>query len=155
MATAPRSSRGQRVALACASALLTFLVLGRVAASLCPMSYVPDDEEIRSAWSPFLFGATHVRGVYGDRDVPSEVFSFRAPVRDRADLAQRMEEAACLSGWSRVADVDGLLCFQKAHAGGPGELRMRLDPATGDVVVGYLSRPAPGFADEVIWSRLR
>jgi hypothetical protein len=101
------------------------------------MVYVPDAKALQG--HEFIVEGSEVRGIYGNRDVPSQVFSYHTTVPTDADLIRRLEERILPRGWARASDVDGAHCYRLKRY----ECRFRLDPVARIVFVGDLSDVSP------------
>src|SRR5262245_32009107 len=114
--------------------------------------YVPAAKDL--ARDPFVLdGFTDLRGIYGNRDVCSEVFSYRIALSELAPLPVMLQEKVRAQGWVRAKDIGDSYCFRCRNM----EVRVRHDRATSTVFVGWLDSVSTNssWADANVWPLLR
>ena len=123
----------------------------------CSDVYVPSAKDL--AKHPFIIDGTDVRGIYANRDVVSEVFSYHTAATEVALLA-RLRERMRREGYEHLDTVGGAYRFRREKAGGAGgdsEVRIRHDISTGTVIVAEVDDMSANrdWADQNVWIFLR
>ena len=92
------------------------VVVGLLAVAGCGLlgkGYVPDAEEVRRFHSAFLIEETGIRGVYGNMDVDSVVFTYQTDAADEATFWGRLHQQVEAKGWRLVDEQDSSRRYER------------------------------------------
>jgi hypothetical protein len=92
------------------------LVIGMVVVAGCDLlskDRVPDAEEVRRFHSAFLVEETGIRGVYGNMDVDSVVFTYQTNAADETTFWDKLHEQVEARDWRLVDDQDSFRRYER------------------------------------------
>lgn len=117
------------------------LLIALAGCDFLSMDYVPTHEQITKWFPALLVDATNIKGIYGNQDVDSSVFSYETTAK--APL-QQISASLQSEGWKQQSGEESELSFERLRAPKPGAMPFhsleiaRVFHAGHKVCVGYL-----------------
>ena len=153
--------------------LVLLIVAVSARCSFSHMEYVPNAEDLRQRFGAFVVDETDLKGVYGNTDVDSVIFTYSTSFHTESHFWSKLGAKAEANNWRRVENVDRVRRYERFTAGGDKErpygieeTRIAYDPRRRRVVVASVqadqpdsrsrfpdSGPEATFAQRVVWPR--
>ena len=129
--------------------LIVLLLLGCDIPNLS-MDVTPSEEQVKSHFANFIIGATGIKGIYGNMDVDSTLFSYETTNKK---ALEQIENNLINQKWSTQKKTDSEIIFTKALPTGKGELDFnsleiaKVSFINAKICVGYLQMDSHGSID--------